>query len=93
MLQQRQFDLVLAVHNTRGANSESLGGLLTGSRTTLFLALPVEQSCWWVPILRLGQDCFGAPAMRPGEFTNALDKVLGEIRADATSRRMPMQLT
>jgi hypothetical protein len=83
MLEQNQFDLVLAVHNTRGANTECLGGLLTGSRTSLFFALPVEQSCWWVPILRLGQDCFGAPALRPGEFTIALDEILKEIRADA----------
>jgi hypothetical protein len=93
MLEQRQFDLILAVHNSHGAITESLGGLLTGSRTTLFLALPVEQGCWWVPILRSGQDCFGAPALRPGEFTIALDGILKEIRAEATSRRMPMQAT
>jgi len=84
MLGRRQFDLVLSLHPSRGTCSPSLGILLSGSPTTLFYALRVEVGYWWVPILRLGEECFGAPVLRPREFANALDKALREIRAEAT---------
>jgi len=81
MLGQRQFDLVLSLLTGRGTSSSSLAGLLRGSSTTLFYALRLEVGCWWVPLLRLGEECFGAPALRPSEFGNTLDEILKEIRA------------
>ena len=86
MLCHRQFDLVLSLHSSRGSSCPSLGVLLSGSPTTLFYALRVEAGCWWVPMLRLGEECFGVPALRPSEFASALDEVLKEIRADSTWR-------
>jgi hypothetical protein len=91
MLGQRQFDLVLSLHTRRGIRSPSLVDLLSGLPTTLFCALRVEVGYWWVPILRLGEDCFGAPALRPSEFANALDGVLKEIRAEAKRSGNPMR--
>ncbi len=85
VLEERQFDIVLSVHKSRSASTESLGALLSGSRTTLFYALPVERSCWWVPILKIGEECFGVPALRPTEFVNALDEVLEQITRLFTS--------
>ena len=93
MLSQRQFDLVLSLHTSRGTRGPSLAVLLSGSPTTLFYALRVEVGYWWVPILRLGEECFGAPALRPSEFANALDEVVKEIRADATWRGNQTQTT
>jgi hypothetical protein len=84
ILGQRQFDLVLSLHANRGNRSRSLAVLLSGSPTTLFYALRVEVGYWWVPILRLGEECFGARALRPSEFASALDEVLREIRTEAT---------
>ena len=91
MLTDRQFDLVLSLHSCRGANSPSLGILLSGSATTLFYALRVEVGYWWVPILRLGEECFGAPVVRPSEFANTIGEVLEEIRAQAATNGMPMR--
>lgn len=91
ILGQRQFDLVLSLHPSRGDSGPSLGVLLSGSQTTLFYALRVEVGYWWVPMLRLGEECFGAPVLRPGEFANSLDQVLKEIRTDATCSANPMQ--
>jgi len=85
VLEQRQFDIVLSVHRGRSARTESLGALLSGSRTTLFYALPVENGCWWVPILKVGEECFGAPALRPAEFGNALDEAVQQVRAGLPS--------
>jgi len=91
MLGRRQFDLVLSLHPNRGASSPSLGVLLSGSQTTLFYALRVEVGYWWVPMLRLGEECFGAPVLRPGEFVKSLEELLKEIRADATWSENPIQ--
>jgi hypothetical protein len=91
MLGRRQFDLVLSLHPSRGASCPSLGVLLSGSQTTLFYALRVEVGYWWVPMLRLGEECFGATVLRPGEFANSLDELLKEIRADATWSENPIQ--
>jgi len=91
MLGRRQFDLVLSLHPSRGTNSPSLGVLLSGSPTTLFYALRVEVGYWWVPILRLGEECFGAPVVRPSEFANALGEVLKDIRAEATWSAKPVR--
>jgi hypothetical protein len=91
MIGRRQFDLVLSLHPTRGTNSPSLGVVLSGSPTTLFYALRVEVGYWWVPILRLGEECFGAPVVRPGEFAKAIGEVLKEIRVEATWSANPVR--
>jgi hypothetical protein len=91
MLSDRQFGLVLSLHPSRATSSPSLGILLSGSTTTLFYALRVEVGYWWVPILRSGEECYGAPVLRPSEFANALDEVLKEIRAEATGSGNPMR--
>ena len=91
MLSDRQFDLVLSLHSSRGTSSPSLGLLLGGSATTLFYAVRVEVGYWWVPILRLGEECFGAPVVRPSEFATALGEVLKEIRAEATWSANPVR--
>jgi hypothetical protein len=83
LLNQKQFDIVLAMHRMKGSSTGSLGALLLGSRTTLFYALPVEVGCWWVPVLRVGAECFGAAALRPREFSDALTGIVDEIRATA----------
>jgi hypothetical protein len=91
ILGHRQFDLVLSLQPSRGTGNPSLGILLSGSQTTLFYALRVEVGYWWVPILRLGEECFAAPVLRPREFPDALSEVLKEIRAEAGLSGSPMR--
>lgn len=45
----------------------------------IFSALPVENGCWWLPIVREGCRCFGQPALRSREFGQILDEILGEV--------------
>jgi len=56
--------------------------LLGRFNCSVFYAYPVEQGCWWLPLMNGGQKCFGAPALRPSEFGDVLDQKLKEIRAD-----------
>ena len=90
-LGQRQFDLVLSLHTSRGRSGPRLAVLLRGTQTTLFHALRLELCCRWVPLLRKGEECFGAPALRPSEFSSALNEVLKEIRAEANRNRNPSE--
>jgi len=83
LLNQKQFDIVLTMHRIQGSSTDWLGAALSGSRTTLFYALPVEVGCWSVPILRVGTECFGAPALRPSEFSDVLNEIVDEIRTTA----------
>src|SRR5580700_7518868 len=53
---------------------------LAGSETTLFYSLPVEDGAWWLPALRLGQNCFGTAAIHRDAFVAALEKTIDEIR-------------
>ncbi len=75
---------MLTVHRIEGRSTDWLRAALSGSRTTLFYMLPVEVGCWWVPILRIGAECFGCRALRPREFSDDLDRIVHEIRATAS---------
>jgi hypothetical protein len=59
-----------------------LVSLLGRFNCTVFYAYPVEQGCWWLPLMNSGQKCFGAPALRPSEFAGVLDQKLKEIRTN-----------
>jgi len=68
---------------TRTKGYLNLGGL----RGSMFYMLPVEQGCWWLPVLRNGENCLGTPAIRTTEFTYVLIEIIKGIATDAASRR------
>lgn len=74
------FDIVLSVVPPRDNAIASLTEILAGTGASFFYALPVEESCWWLPALRQGERCVGAPALRPNEFASVLDEVVTGIR-------------
>jgi hypothetical protein len=53
-----------------------LSSELAGSEASLFYTFPVEEGCWWLPALRRGQNCHGAPAFRRNEFPLELERIL-----------------
>ena len=85
LVSQKQFDIVLTMVRVEGSSTDWLGAALSGSRASLFYMLPVEVGCWWVPVLRTGADCLGSPALRNGEFFDALNEIVDEIRAPAAT--------
>jgi len=90
LLDNYSFDLVLSPIRLNGESLYPLIGWLVGSATTLFFSQKVENGCWWLPALRFGTNCFGAPALHPREFGITLDNLLGELqrrlREDAETR-------
>jgi len=73
------FDLVLCTDWMQGINT--LIAALLGSPASLFRCHPVEDSCWWLPTVRHGEKCQGAPALRPAEFGCALEGLVEEIQS------------
>lgn len=77
-------ELVLSVIPPRDNAMSSLTAALAGTNASVFYVHPVEDSCWWLPALCHGSPCFGAPALRPSEFTILLDRVVEELRQGRT---------
>jgi hypothetical protein len=78
------FDLLLCTSWMQGMNT--LISVLIGSGASLFRSVAVENSCWWMPAVQYGEECAGAPALRPSEFKLALDRIVEEIKS---GRRFP----
>lgn len=81
MLIATEFDIVLSTHRISGGSIHQLVALLSGSRASLFYSLRVEEGYWWLPVLRLGKECLGTPALRGGEFVHVLDQLLMRIKS------------
>jgi len=77
---RHSFDLVLCTDWMQGINT--LIAALIGSPASLFRCHPVEDSCWWLPAVRHGEECLGTPALRPSEFAHELDGIVEEIKSD-----------
>jgi hypothetical protein len=76
LLGQGPFDLVLSTRTLRGRSTSGLSGLLCREGSSLFYALGADPDSWWLPVLKRGRGCFGAPALRANEFMAALDDVV-----------------
>ncbi len=85
ILGRAKLDIVLSL-NTQQSLAE-LTALLAGSCSSMFYRLPVEEGCWWLPVLRNGERCLGAPALRSIEFARALAEIVRGMSAEAAARR------
>lgn len=77
-VKDRGFQLVLLDSSVPAEQRRRLALELTGSETSVFYTFPVENGCWWLPTLRRGQNCHGAPAFRRAEFPHELEHILSE---------------
>jgi hypothetical protein len=89
LFRERKFRLILSVSSIKTARRAI--SFLGRSDCSVFHALPVEKSCWWLPLTRNGQAGLGAPALRPSQFARALDQILQEIRARRTMASKQIQ--
>ena len=75
-ISETAFDLVISQFDLPDRTAYPLLDRLAGSTATLFFSKPVENGCWWLPMLVRGRECVGAHGLRPGEFLDALGKTL-----------------
>jgi hypothetical protein len=55
---------------------------VTDSNCTVYCSFPVEDSCWWIPLVYRGRNPQGKPALRPSEFLGELGKMVKKIQTD-----------
>lgn len=87
LLKDEDIYLVLCPLRLNRRSLLPLMDLFEGSRISLFYALQVEQSCWWLPGLRHGRKCYGSGAVLPSEFISVLDEVVeqtGQVHGHKT---------
>jgi hypothetical protein len=70
------YDLILLDSTVSPEQRRQLASELIGSEASIFYTFPVENGCWWLPTLRRGKDCHGAPAFRRREFPFELERIL-----------------
>jgi len=75
MLRSLRIDLVLSNTHLSDGTGFGLRDVLADLPVTVFLCLPVETSCFWLPMIDVGRDCLGLPALRPPEFRRALEEM------------------
>jgi hypothetical protein len=73
---RRGYDLILLDSSVPSEQRRQLAFELACSEASMFYMLPAENDCWWLPTLRRGQDCYGAPAFRRNEFPDELERTL-----------------
>ena len=83
------FDLILSVIPPRENAISSLTEMLLGTQASIYYAQLVEDGCWWLPALRQGERCFGAPALRPSEFASLLDYEVERSQKAAEAESKP----
>ena len=71
-----RFDLILSETHLPDGNFQDLMKLLADSEASLYACLPVQDDCWWVPVIRRSQFCLGTPALRSREFCEELTQIL-----------------
>jgi len=70
------YHLILLDSTVSPEQRRQLASELLGSDVSIFYTFPVENGCWWLPTLRHGQNCHGAPAFRRNEFPFELERIL-----------------
>jgi len=70
------YDLILLDSTVSQEQRRELASELLGSQTSIFYTFPVENGCWWLPALRRGHNCHGAPAFRRNEFPFEVERIL-----------------
>ncbi len=89
LFRQHRFQLILSLSLIRQA--ARITNLLVRSNCSVFYAHTVEKGCWWLPLMKDGQQCLATAALRPREFVAVLDQMLEEIRIASITVAEPLQ--
>jgi hypothetical protein len=81
LLNSVRVDVVLSDTSLSDGTGFGLLGFLAGLPVTVFLCLPLENNCFWLPAINAGKECLGLPALRPLEFTMALEDIARSLGA------------
>ena len=76
------FKLILLDASVTAEQRHRITSELAGTGADVYYSFPVENGCWWLPAMRGGRDCHGAPAFRRDEFARELERILRPRHGD-----------
>jgi hypothetical protein len=75
LLESVRVDMVLTNTHLSDGTGFELAVSLSGMPVTVFVCVPIEGSCLWLPAIDRGRVCLGLPALRPSEFASSLEEM------------------
>jgi hypothetical protein len=78
-MEKRRYRVVLSKAKLGDGNARKLLPAVEAASGWLFLSFPVEDGCWWIPVMENGQLCMESVALHSREFSKALVNVLKTI--------------
>src|SRR4051812_26364748 len=73
--EQSPYDLFLSGVRMDRIQRTSLVGSATEAKASLFFSMAVEYGCWWLPAVRLGENCADSPALPPKRFAEEVERL------------------
>jgi hypothetical protein len=75
-VRKKSYAVLLLDSTVPPTQRKKLAAGMAGSRASIFQLFPVENDCWWLPVLIRGENCFGSPGFRTKELPVELARVL-----------------
>ena len=90
-MEERKFGVVLSKFKLADGSGRKLIPAVQMASAWLFLSFPVENGCWWIPVIEAGRLSVKAAALHSREFRIALveivkAKVAGAPQESSTER-------
>ena len=82
-LEQRGFRLVLSKAKLPDGSARQLISTIEKNSGWLFVSFPVEDGCWWIPVMEKGQTRMEAVALHSREFSKVLLNVVKALETPA----------
>jgi CheY-like chemotaxis protein len=79
-------ELHIVFSSNTSQNLADMMRLLESHCLSMFHLVPVENGCWWLPVLRNGEDCLGRSAVNTEEFTHILAEMVLDIHINVRSK-------
>jgi hypothetical protein len=90
-MEKRKFRVVLSKAKLADGNARRLIPATEAAGGWLFLSFPVEDGCWWIPVMENGQLCVESVALHSREFSKSLVNILRTILpAPAEAKQEPV---
>ena len=83
VMEERTFRVVLSKFRLADGSGRRLIPAVQMTSAWLFLSFPVEEGCWWIPVIEAGRVSVKVAALHSREFRSALVKIVKATVAGA----------
>jgi hypothetical protein len=78
-LQKKWFKVILSSVRLRDGSAYKLIPFASEKSNWLFAWYPVNNGCWWIPLVERGNECTGASALWTTDFAKLLRQILLDL--------------